>query len=114
MSENTKEFFTKQTNKKLRQMKEDNLWIKFKDKLVSSALKTDKMSYRPSQLNIPDEGEAQFVKSFDPEKTKFSKDLQRSQYLFIEENVDKLAQLEQDEYHNHKDDECPVHGGPDA
>lgn len=69
MTKESKEFYNSQTNSKLDKLKEDNKWIKFKDSLINAVLETDKLSYRPSQLNVPDKNEAQFLKSFNPEDT---------------------------------------------
>ena len=63
---------------------------------------------------MPDSSDAKFFEMFDPEKVKFTKDLQRSQYVLIEENMVKINDLEKFESCKDEDDDCPVHGGPNS
>ena len=110
MSPDSKSYFTQQTNNKLTKMTEDSMWSWIKDSFIDPAIRSDKMSYRFSQLNVPDSNERATQFKFDPEKTKFTKGLQRSQYLYVEENLGRLHQLAKFD-RIVKEDDHPVTGG---
>lgn len=108
MSKESRQFYSQQTDDKLNQEKERNIWYALKQHFLKPLTQSDKLSYRFSRVNVVQEKEKKAF-TFDPEKTKHAKTLQRSQYLYVEDQTDRLQHLAKFDIQK-KENDHPIRG----
>lgn len=78
MSSESKQYFCQHTKNKLSKYQQGNVWDQLKGYILRTVADSDKMSYRFSQVNVPDSRKDGPKPSHDPMRIKHAKSLQRS------------------------------------